>query len=85
MVGFGSCHYVFESGREGDWFLTGFSARKQALVVYLMSGLERHKVMLESLGPHKTGKGCLYLKRLSDIDLNILEKLIRESIQYLKK
>lgn len=81
IVGFGSYHYRSKSGREGDWFVVGFSPRKQALVLYLMGGLESQKELLKKLGKHKTGKGCLYLKRLSDVDLRILESLIRHSVK----
>src|SRR5919106_532368 len=69
IVGFGSYHYRYESGREGDAPLAGFSPRKANLVVYLVGGVEdRYPKLLEQLGPHKTGKGCLYLKRLDDVD-----------------
>ena len=79
MVGFGSRHYKYESGREGDWFLTGFSPRKRELTLYIMAGFERHGALMRKLGKYKTGKCCLYLKRLADVDLDVLERLIRES------
>lgn len=85
VVGFGTYHYVYESGREGDWFLTGFSPRKQNLTLYLMSGFETNKQLLQKLGKHKTGKACLYLKRLDDIHLPTLRKLIQESVARLKR
>lgn len=84
VVGFGSYHYVYESGREGDWFVTGFSPRKQNLTIYLMTGFEPNKDLLQKLGKHTTGKGCLYIKRLSDIHLPTLKKLIQQSVTRLK-
>jgi hypothetical protein len=85
IVGYGSYHYRYESGREGDWFLTGFSPRKQSLTLYIMSGFTRYDGLLARLGKYKTGKSCLYIKRLEDVDLAVLETLIRESVAHLKK
>jgi len=85
IVGFGSYHYVYESGREGDWFLTGFSPRKRDLTVYIMAGFDRYDALLEKLGKHATGKSCLYLKRLDDVDLDVLEELIQASVEHLAK
>lgn len=85
IVGFGSYHYVYESGREGDMCLTGFSSRKTALSIYIMSGFEDRPELMERLGKYKTGKSCLYVKRLEDIDLDVLEDLVRHSIDVLKK
>jgi hypothetical protein len=85
IVGFGSYHYVYASGREGDWPLTGFSPRKQALVLYIMSGFARHAALVKKLGRIKTGKSCLYVKSLSDLDLAVLEELIEESVASLRK
>lgn len=82
IVGFGSYHYKYASGREGDWFLTGFSPRKQALSVYIMAGFRRYDDLLRRLGKHKTGKSCLYIKSLDDVDLEVLRELIRESAQH---
>jgi hypothetical protein len=77
IVGFGSYHYRYDSGHEGDAPLVGFSPRKQNLVVYLVGGYEeRYPALLEKLGPHKTGKGCLYLKRLAAVDQAVLRELI---------
>lgn len=81
IVGFGDYRYRYASGREGDWFQVGFSPRKDALTIYLMSGLHGREAFLEKLGKHKTGKGCLYVKRLADIDLSVLEKLIAASVK----
>lgn len=83
IVGFGWLHYKYASGREGDWFLTGFSPRKQDLTLYIMSGFEEYEDLLGRLGKHKTGKSCLYLKKLADVDQSVLEKLIAKSIESL--
>ncbi len=85
IVGFGSYHYRYASGREGDWFLTGFSPRKQNLTLYIMAGFDRYDALLEQLGKHKTGKSCLYIKRLEDVDRQALRKLVEESVQHMKK
>ncbi|MBQ0905136.1 DUF1801 domain-containing protein [Micromonospora sp. U21] len=77
IVGFGSYHYTYDSGRTGDGPLVGFSPRKQHLVVYLVGGFEdRYARILERLGPHRAGKGCLYLKRLDTVDESALRELI---------
>src|SRR3954467_12158573 len=82
IVGFGSYHYRYESGRTGDAPLAAFSPRKANLVVYLVGGFEDHDArLLEQLGPHTTGKACLYLKRLDDVDLDALRQLIERSMQ----
>ena len=85
IVGFGSYHYVYDSGHSGDAMLTGFSPRKQALTIYIMAGNARFAKDLESLGKHKIGKSCLYVKKLADIDEKILRKMITESIAAVKK
>ncbi len=82
IVGFGSYHYMYASGREGDWFLTGFSPRKQSLTLYIMSGFKRYDALLLKLGNHKTGKSCLYIKRLADVDLQVLKELIQQSVKH---
>jgi hypothetical protein len=79
IVGYGAYHYRYPSGREGDAPAAGFSPRKAATVVYLSDGVGEHAAVLERLGPHKAGVGCLYLKDLSDIDLQVLEEVIRRS------
>ena len=84
MVGFGDYRYKYASGREGDWFLVGFSPRKQALSIYIMGYLEFYTEILEGLGKHTHGKGCLYIKKLEDIDLDVLKTLISTSIKRLK-
>lgn len=85
IVGFGSYHYVYESGREGDWFLTGFSPRKQALTLYIMAGFSRYGELMEKLGKYKTGKACLYVKKMEDVDQKVLRELITESVRHMKK
>ena len=80
MIGFGSYHYKGAGGREGDWLATGFSPRKQNLTIYIMSGVNHYPELLSRLGKHKTGVGCLYIKRLEDIDLEILKELVRRSL-----
>ena len=79
IVGYGSYHYRYPSGREGDAPAAAFSPRKAATTVYLADGVGHHVALLERLGPHKAGVGCVYLKDLSDIDLEVLEELIRQS------
>ncbi len=81
MVGFGSYHYKYASGREGDWFLTGFSPRKQSLTLYIMSGFADEEDLLARLGKHKTGKACLYVNSLDDVDLAALRELIERSVE----
>ncbi|MFW9967452.1 MAG: DUF1801 domain-containing protein [Candidatus Thorarchaeota archaeon] len=81
IVGFGSYHYKYESGREGNMPLTGFSPRKRSLTVYIMSGFEGYNDLLEKLGKHKTGKSCLYINKLEDVDRSVLEKIISQSIE----
>lgn len=85
MVGFGRYHYQYASGHEGDWFLTGFSPRKQNLTIYIMAGFERYDELMANLGKYKTGKSCLYVKRLSDIDQKILRELVSESVAYMQE
>ena len=81
IVGFGSFHYKYDSGREGDWLVTGFSPRKQDLTVYVMMGFEKHAALMKELGKHRHAKSCLYIKRLSDIHLPTLKKLLKASLK----
>lgn len=85
IVGFGTYHYKYASGQEGDWMLTGFSPRKQALTLYLMSGFAGYDELLSKLGKFKTGKSCLYIKKLEDINQEVLSELIVKSVDYMKK
>lgn len=84
IVGFGSYHYVYDSGREGDWMVTGFSSRKSSLTLYIMAGFARYDELMKKLGKFKTGKSCLYIKRLDDIDQDVLRQLISESAAYVR-
>ncbi len=81
IVGFGSYHYKYESGREGEMPITGFSPRKKSLTVYIMSGFEKYQHLLEKLGKHKTGKSCLYINKLEDVDRVVLKEIIRKSVE----
>lgn len=83
IIGFGDHHYVYESGREGDWFLAGFSPRAQNLTLYMMGGFDAE--LLKKLGKYKTGKGCLYIGKLEDVDKKVLSELIKKSVQKLSK
>ena len=85
IVGFGSYHYKYESGREGDMPLTGFSPRKQSLTVYIMPGFDEYEDMLGRLGKHKVGKSCLYINKLADVDKSVLRELIEKSVEKLVK
>lgn len=80
IVGCGDYHYKYKSGREGDWFPIGFSPRKQNLTLYLMGGFGQNPDLMKKLGKYTMGKGCLYVKRLADIDQTVLAKLLKESI-----
>ncbi len=80
IIGFGTYHYVYESGTEGDWFLTGFSPRKKNLSIYVMDGFKKHAALLEKLGKHSHSVSCLYVKKLDDIDLDVLRSLIEASL-----
>lgn len=85
IIGFGTYHYKYASGREGDWFLTGFSPRKQNLTLYIMSGFEKYDKLLKRFGKYKTGKSCLYINKLQDINKDVLKELVIESVNYMKK
>ena len=85
IVGFGSYHYRYASGREGDWFLTGFSPRKGNITLYIMAGFERYEALMERLGKYKTGKSCLYIKKIEDVDLETLRELVRLSADHVAK
>lgn len=85
IVGFGSYHYKGASGREGDWMLIGFSPRKQNITLYIMPGFERYPTLMKKLGKYSTGKSCLYIKKLSDVDVTVLKELMAESLKVMKK
>ena len=83
IVGFGSYRYKYASGREGEWFLSGFSPRKQNLTLYIMSGFDEYDSLLSRLGKYKTGKSCLYLNKLEDVDPEVLRELVRRSVAHM--
>jgi hypothetical protein len=82
IVGFGSYRYRYESGREGEWMALGFAPRKQSLTLYLMDGFSGYEELLARLGPHSTGKSCLYVKRLADVDLDVLREMVGRSYRH---
>jgi hypothetical protein len=84
IVGFGHYHYRYASGREGDWFLVGFSPRKQNLTLYIMSGFDDYEDLRAQLGKHTVGKSCLYVKKLADVDEPTLRELIRQSVDHMR-
>ncbi len=84
IVGFGSYHYVYDSGREGDWFLTGFAPRAQSLTLYIMPGFAQYDDLLARLGKHKIGRSCLYINKLADVDMDVLSELIAESASHMR-
>ena len=85
IVGFGSYHYKYDSGQEGDWPIVGFSPRKDSLTIYIMPGFEKYPGLMKKLGKHSTGKSCLYIKKLSDVNGDVLKELMVESFQAMKK
>ena len=85
IVGFGEYHYKYESGREGDFMIAGFSPRKQALTLYVIPGFKHFESLMSRLGKYKTGKSCLYIRRLSDVDEQVLKRLIVGSVKYMRK
>lgn len=85
IVGFDTYHYKYASGHEGDWPITAFSPRKQDLTIYIMPGFQEYAELMHQLGKHRTGKSCLYIKRLSDVDVPTLKKIIRQSVKAMKQ
>ena len=85
IIGYGTYRYKYASGREGEWFLTGFSPRKQNLTLYIMSGFDQYDSLLANLGKHSTGKSCLYVKKLEDIDLTTLKEMVKLSVDHMAK
>lgn len=85
IVGFDTYHYKYASGREGDWMITGFSPRKAALSVYIMPGFSEYAALMAKLGKHKTGKSCLYINKLADIDLDVLEEIVTKSVAWMRQ
>ena len=85
IIGFGTYHYKYASGREGDWMLVGFSPRKQNLTLYIMSGFDEYDSLMKKLGKHSTGKSCLYIKKLEDVNMKVLKELITKSVRHMQK
>lgn len=85
IVGFGRYHYKYESGREGDFMLVGFSPRKQNLAIYIMPGFDEFSGLMNKLGKYKTGKSCLYVNKLDDVDEKVLQQLIERSVKMMRK
>ena len=85
IIGFGSYHYKYASGREGDWFLTGFASRKANLTLYIMPGFNRYESLMGKLGKHKTGKSCLYIDSLADLDIPVLKELVKMSADHMAR
>ena len=84
IVGFDTYHYVYKSGREGDWPIIGFSPRKQNISLYIMPGFVNFELLLKKLGKHKTSKACLYINKLADVDIEVLKKLMEQSVTYMR-
>lgn len=84
IVGFGRYRYTYATGRTGEWPLIGFSPRKQNLTLYIMAGFDSYEDLLGGLGKHTTGKSCLYVKRLGDLDLNVLKRLVEASVAHMR-
>ena len=84
IVGFGTYHYVYGSGREGDWFLCGFAPRARNLTLYIMSGFAAYDDLMARLGKHTTGKSCLYIKGLADVDRAVLRDLLEQSVRHMR-
>ncbi len=85
IVGFGTYHYEYASGRSGDWFVAGFSPRKQNLTLYIMAGFDAYESILQQLGKYKTGKSCLYIKRLDDVNVDTLRELVAASVTHMRQ
>ena len=84
IVGFGRYSYRYASGREGEWFLTGFAPRAKNLTLYIMSGFDGQDALLERLGPHSTGVSCLYVKNLDHIDRPVLREIVERSVEHMR-
>jgi hypothetical protein len=85
IVGYGRYAYKYDTGREGEWMITGFSPRKANLTLYIMMGFEEEAALMQKLGKHTTGKSCLYIKKLADVDLKVLESLIVKGVKAMAK
>lgn len=85
IVGFGRYQYKYASGREGDWFLAGFSPRKQNLTLYIMAGFDNYGSLLSKLGKYKTGKSCLYVNKIADVNADVLIELVKQSVAHMRQ
>lgn len=85
IIGFGTYHYKYASGREGDFMVTGFSPRKRNLTIYVMPGFDQYEQMLSRLGKYKTGRSCLYVNKLADIDMDVLRELLSAGVEYMRE
>lgn len=85
IVGYGRYHYKYDSGREGDFMLTGFSPRKQAMTIYIIPGFTPFQALMNKLGKYKSSRSCLYIRKLEDVDEAVLEKLINQSVKLMRK
>ena len=85
IIGFGDYHYKYESGRDGNFFLTGFSPRKQSLSLYIMAGFDEYDSLLDALGKHRKGASCLYINKLADVDMEVLRELIEKSVEQARR
>lgn len=85
IIGFDQYHYKYESGREGNFLKVGFSPRKRELSIYLMCSFDKNEELMKKLGKHRTGKSCLYVKKLEDIDMDVLKELVEESVKFVDK
>jgi len=85
IVGFGHYRYKYASGREGEWMLVGFAPRKRNLTLYIMSGFDEYDDLLGKLGKHSTGKSCLHINKLADIDMDVLRELVDKSVRHMKE
>jgi hypothetical protein len=83
IVGFGRYHFKYASGREGDWMAVGFSPRKQSLTLYIMDGFGEYDALLGDLGKHRTGKSCLYINKLDDVDMEVLRDFVQKSVEHM--
>jgi len=84
IIGFGTYHYKYASGREAEWFMTGFSPRVQNLTLYIMDGFDEYDALLGKLGKHSTGKSCLYVKHLENINLDVLREMVKKSVAHMQ-
>lgn len=85
IIGYGRYHYKYETGREGEFLMTGFSPRKANLVIYIMPGYREQDAALAKLGKHKIGKSCLYINKLADVDLDVLAGMVKDGVDYMRK